>query len=192
MYSLPAFSWHVKMARCHLAPRTTVRGPGEVSAALILESILQQLAGRMGTDPVGLREKLMVQLPEEAVQAAVQAEAAALQAAVVDGGLDGAHPKAAVSCDNNCSSSHGMPHPKYLPKEEDTTNSSSSSSDSGSRKWGLITGLGSPLPLHQYTLPYMWQQLKVKAGYEARRAAVDEFNQQHRYKKRGLAMVPAR
>ncbi|XP_068165202.1 aldehyde oxidase 6 [Antennarius striatus] len=35
-----------------------------------------------------------------------------------------------------------------------------------------------------------WEECLVKSNYSARRAAVDQFNQQNRWKKRGMALIP--
>ncbi|XP_031708232.1 aldehyde oxidase 6 isoform X2 [Anarrhichthys ocellatus] len=35
-----------------------------------------------------------------------------------------------------------------------------------------------------------WEECKVKSDYGARRAAVDQFNQQNRWKKRGMSIIP--
>ena len=43
-----------------------------------------------------------------------------------------------------------------------------------------------------YTLPRVWQQLRKGCGYDARRAAVAEFNKGSLWRKRGIAMTPVR
>ncbi|XP_041821797.1 aldehyde oxidase 6 isoform X2 [Chelmon rostratus] len=35
-----------------------------------------------------------------------------------------------------------------------------------------------------------WEECKVKSDYSARRRAADQFNQQHRWKKRGMSIIP--
>lgn len=35
-----------------------------------------------------------------------------------------------------------------------------------------------------------WEECKVKSDYAARRSAVDQFNQQNRWKKRGMSIIP--
>lgn len=35
-----------------------------------------------------------------------------------------------------------------------------------------------------------WDQCKSKSDHDSRRAAVDRFNQQNRWKKRGMAVIP--
>lgn len=35
-----------------------------------------------------------------------------------------------------------------------------------------------------------WEECKAKSDYDARRSAVDQFNQQNRWKKRGMSIIP--
>ncbi|PWZ00249.1 putative xanthine dehydrogenase [Testicularia cyperi] len=46
--------------------------------------------------------------------------------------------------------------------------------------------------LVDWNVPLLWQQLKQSGDFEARSRAVDEFNARHRYKKRGIAMIPTK
>ncbi|KAF9292879.1 hypothetical protein BGZ88_006024 [Linnemannia elongata] len=46
--------------------------------------------------------------------------------------------------------------------------------------------------LKDWHLPKGYYQLKEKANYDARRAAVDEFNKQSKWRKRGLAFIPTK
>jgi xanthine dehydrogenase/oxidase len=46
--------------------------------------------------------------------------------------------------------------------------------------------------LADYHVPQMISAVREEADFETRRAAVDAFNQRHRYKKRGLAMIPTK
>jgi xanthine dehydrogenase/oxidase len=46
--------------------------------------------------------------------------------------------------------------------------------------------------LQDYHVPQMLKAVREEANFETRRQAVDEFNQRHRYKKRGLAMIPTK
>ena len=43
-----------------------------------------------------------------------------------------------------------------------------------------------------YNLPNIWGQLEDSSEFEARKAAVDEFNAQNKWRKRGISMVPMR
>jgi xanthine dehydrogenase/oxidase len=46
--------------------------------------------------------------------------------------------------------------------------------------------------LQDYHVPQMLKAVREEADFETRRQAVDEFNQRHRFKKRGLAMIPTK
>ncbi|EPQ25875.1 uncharacterized protein PFL1_06549 [Pseudozyma flocculosa PF-1] len=46
--------------------------------------------------------------------------------------------------------------------------------------------------LVDWNVPALWDQVKRQGDYEARRAAVDRFNAEHRFRKRGLALVPTK
>ncbi|OLL25899.1 Xanthine dehydrogenase [Neolecta irregularis DAH-3] len=41
-------------------------------------------------------------------------------------------------------------------------------------------------------VPIMYQQMKEEVNYEARRNSVDKFNRSHRYKKRGISLIPTK
>lgn len=58
---------------------------------------------------------------------------------------------------------------------------------------GVVTmALGSSIPASLYTLPRLWEQLKVDAQYSQRRAAVATFNKHSTWLKRGISITPAR
>lgn len=46
--------------------------------------------------------------------------------------------------------------------------------------------------LQDWNVPTLWQQIKKSSDFDRRRAEVDEFNAQNRWKKRGLAMMPTK
>ncbi|EST04997.1 Aldehyde oxidase/xanthine dehydrogenase, molybdopterin binding [Kalmanozyma brasiliensis GHG001] len=46
--------------------------------------------------------------------------------------------------------------------------------------------------LVDWNVPTLWEQLKRSGQLEARTKAVDEFNATHRYRKRGLSMIPTK
>jgi xanthine dehydrogenase/oxidase len=41
-------------------------------------------------------------------------------------------------------------------------------------------------------IPLLLTQIKEEANYEARKAAVDEFNRKHKYRKRGISLIPTK
>lgn len=139
----------------------------QVSAIVMIEHILQQLAQALGHNPDSFRTSLMIKLPDEVVKAAKAAEEAAGSAATVSRDSTAACPEdRAGSC---------LPHPKHHPAGPP-----------------LSTTTGKPIELFNYTLPYMWQQLQAASGYSERRAAVGAFNKANRLRKMGLALVPIR
>ncbi|SNX84972.1 probable xanthine dehydrogenase [Melanopsichium pennsylvanicum] len=46
--------------------------------------------------------------------------------------------------------------------------------------------------LVDWNVPTLWEQLKQSGDFEKRSKAVDDFNAKHRYKKRGIAMIPTK
>lgn len=46
--------------------------------------------------------------------------------------------------------------------------------------------------LIDWNVPALWSELKVSGDYEKRRAAVEDFNKQNRWRKRGISMVPTK
>lgn len=46
--------------------------------------------------------------------------------------------------------------------------------------------------LEHFTLPQLWNQLKLSCNFPRARVEVDEFNTQNRWKKRGIAMIPTK
>jgi xanthine dehydrogenase/oxidase len=57
-------------------------------------------------------------------------------------------------------------------------------------KEGDITYFGQTL--ENSTIGRIWAELKASSKYDETRRAVDAFNAENRYRKRGLAMVPTR
>jgi xanthine dehydrogenase/oxidase len=46
--------------------------------------------------------------------------------------------------------------------------------------------------LDDWHVPLMYQQIIEESNYEARRAAVEEFNAEHKWQKKGLALIPTK
>lgn len=44
----------------------------------------------------------------------------------------------------------------------------------------------------KWNVPKMWKQLHDELGYEARKLSISEFNAKHKYKKRGLCVLPTK
>lgn len=47
-------------------------------------------------------------------------------------------------------------------------------------------------PLKDWHVPLMYSQVQSESHYAARRAAVDKFNAEHKWRKRGLALIPTK
>jgi xanthine dehydrogenase/oxidase len=46
--------------------------------------------------------------------------------------------------------------------------------------------------LQDWHVPLMWEQVREESNYDRRRAAVDKFNQEHKWQKKGLALIPTK
>ena len=42
----------------------------------------------------------------------------------------------------------------------------------------------------QWNMPALWRQFRAESEFDARAAAVEDYNAKHRWKKRGIAMMP--
>ena len=47
-------------------------------------------------------------------------------------------------------------------------------------------------PMNQYTLPKVWDGVKKQVDYAAKQKEVEQFNRNHAWLKRGVAMTPTR
>lgn len=47
-------------------------------------------------------------------------------------------------------------------------------------------------PLTDWHVPLMYEQVRSESGYDSRRAAAEAFNASHRWRKRGLALIPTK
>lgn len=47
-------------------------------------------------------------------------------------------------------------------------------------------------PLTDWHVPLMYEQVRNESGYDSRRAAAEAFNASHRWRKRGLALIPTK
>jgi xanthine dehydrogenase/oxidase len=45
---------------------------------------------------------------------------------------------------------------------------------------------------HDWHIPLMLEQVRKEADYDSRRAAVEKFNSEHKWRKRGIAMIPTK
>ena len=56
LYAIPNVDVEIKMVKTNLAPRTTVRAPGTIQCAMILEEVLERVANHLNLDPAKVRE----------------------------------------------------------------------------------------------------------------------------------------
>ncbi|KAK9918869.1 hypothetical protein WJX75_007680 [Coccomyxa subellipsoidea] len=63
-YAFPAFHFDLHLCRANLPPHTAVRGPGEIQATMLAEHVIEHVAARLGLDPVSVRERNFLQLPD--------------------------------------------------------------------------------------------------------------------------------
>lgn len=57
---------------------------------------------------------------------------------------------------------------------------------------GVTTVLGRFISSDTYTLPLLWQQLLSSSQYSARLSAVQQYNRDHAWSKRGIVVTPVR
>jgi hypothetical protein len=141
----------VKVARCNLPPRTTVRGPGKASSVIIIEQVLQQLAATLGQDPLQFRESLMMKIPPDCLAAAAAREAAAAEmntsssSSNTHGHQNSAATTTAATAAAAATAAPGslsrIPHPKYFAdignfSVKNGSSSGRSSGDVGSSSGG--------------------------------------------------------
>ena len=122
-YRLPHLRVSSEALLTNLPTRTAVRGPGEIAASYVIETVLEHVAHATGLDAELVR-----------------------RVNFFDAATDG---EQALKAPNGTS-------------------------------------------LAPYTVPRLWEQLKAEAEYEAKLAAVRDFNRDNRWKKRGLSMTPVR
>lgn len=130
VYHIPNMRVEAVLLRTHVAPRTSVRGPGEIQGILGIEVVMEHVAAELGLAPEVVRERNFL---AEKVPVAEGEEEALMHSTL------GKH---------------------FLPST--------------------------------YTLHRLWRELKVKADFDARKAAVEQFNRDNVWRKRGISMMPTR
>ena len=48
------------------------------------------------------------------------------------------------------------------------------------------------MKLNDWHIPSIYEQVKVSSEYEIRRKEIDEFNETHKWRKRGLSLIPTK
>ena len=56
LYAIPNIDIDIKLVRTNLPPRTAMRAPGVLNAAMVMEEILERVASYLGKDQVHIRE----------------------------------------------------------------------------------------------------------------------------------------
>ena len=66
VYDIPNIDLDLKVVRTNLPPRTIMRGPGFMDAAMLIEQVLEHVAGTLGADPAAVRQLNFLQAPNAA------------------------------------------------------------------------------------------------------------------------------
>ena len=48
------------------------------------------------------------------------------------------------------------------------------------------------MTLNDWHIPSLYEQVKLSSEYERRRQAINEFNEKHKWRKRGLSLIPTK
>jgi CO/xanthine dehydrogenase Mo-binding subunit len=184
-FDLPASRTRVRLARTNLPPRTIMRAPGTLQAALTVEAVLEAVAAATGVGTVAVRERNLLTHP--LLAGPRKPCAGALAAGTHDAAADAAaahggdpHPSPADLADDEAMAGEvGLP-----PLKPD-----------GTTDVAVTSAFGKELPLDQYSIPRLWAELKARADLDGRTAAVAAFNADPArppWTKRGLAATACR
>jgi len=126
VYQIDNMFLRAYMKKTHDGPSTSVRGPGHFEAVLVIETIIDKIAGVCGLLPEKVREV------------------------------------------------NFLPHKKFLATQ------------------GLKGGIIPPALVEGNGFIPLWNRLVRESKYWERKAKIDEFNRTNKYRKRGIAITPAR
>lgn len=219
-YDIPNFRYAVRLARCHLPPRTTVRAPGEINAQLVMEHIMSQVALAVGADAAAVRERNMLGMNQQVYPTTAPSNGHANGMSRDAGACsDGQHAHGVESSTNSTSTSNSKNgvdetslHPDAAPaagNQQDFNVGQQNGSCNGSQvsssllpphpntlpdddEQYVTTILGKQIPARLFTLPYIWHSLKSACSYQQRYESVVQYNACHVWRKKGIAMVPTR
>ncbi|KAL3141630.1 hypothetical protein ABBQ32_004865 [Trebouxia sp. C0010 RCD-2024] len=210
VYELPNLHLEGKMCRTNLVPRTIVRGPGFLNAVMIMEQVVEHVAGYLGLDATLVRERnFMYPKDLPAHPYAPTTPKPKSQVHTPD-----ATDTPTKTDDQNCNGKA-----EFLEAQSEAK--SSSDDDKGRKDMGetpskrgttpdvvcgrfqmkepganaseaSVHSSGRDFPVNQYTLPQVWEGVKKQADYAAKQREVEEFNRTHAWLKRGVAMTPTR
>eukprot|EP00466_Bigelowiella_natans_P006090 jgi/Bigna1/80905/fgenesh1_pg.75_\ len=150
VYQIDNMFLRAYMKKTHDGPSTSVRGPGHFEAVLVIETIIDKIAGVCGLLPEKVREVNF--LPHKKFLA-------------TQGVLDAGSYKT-YNAVSNC-----IEH---------------------SRLRGLKGGIIPPALVEGNGFIPLWNRLVRESKYWERKAKIDEFNRTNKYRKRGIAITPAR
>ncbi|KAK9842187.1 hypothetical protein WJX84_005055 [Apatococcus fuscideae] len=175
-YAFPNMSVDIKLCRCNIAPKTIVRGPGFLNAALVAEHILEHVAQHLDLDPVvPVVRDPQSPLPTPLSQA--QASEDLVSRALTKLRYIGSLLQPALA-------------PQQLPQTGCIWRIAPA--DDVLRPGDVRTPLGTHIKAGSFTLWRVWDGVKKMSNFYQRRAEVQEFNSQHAWRKRGIALSPVR
>ncbi|DBA80138.1 TPA: hypothetical protein ACH3X2_007614 [Trebouxia sp. C0005] len=215
VYELPNLHVEGKMCRTNLMPRSIVRGPGFLNAVMIMEQVIEHVAGYLGLDATLVRERNFMRpkdLPAHPYPAPPLPEPST-----------SALKPVTKADDQNCngkaqhlvaySESNGTRHVsggQELSEQGDRGGTGSldqkrngSTPDvvcgrfqfkelNGDKADAATVSAGRDFPVNQYTLPQVWDGVKRQVDYAAKQKEVEDFNKSHAWLKRGIAVTPTR
>ena len=72
VYDIENIDLDLKVVRTNLPPRTIMRGPGFMDAAMVIEQVLEHVVNYLGSDPAETRRLNFLKAPNELPQQSEQ------------------------------------------------------------------------------------------------------------------------
>ncbi len=72
VYDIPNIDLDLKVVRTNLPPRTIMRGPGFMDAAMVIEQVLEHAVNYLGSDPEATRRLNFLKAPNEVARQIVK------------------------------------------------------------------------------------------------------------------------
>ena len=190
-YFVPHMAVRAKAFRTATATRTAMRGPGEIQASIIMESVLERVAAASAAAAVaaGQLEAAAGGSPEKAALAPFSTMAHVQR--VRDLNLFPAPlPKAAKAAQAAAAAAAASDQ-----DPDDTTIDEDGDGEDGSGAAGpaeeKVCDISGDALTH-YTMHELWPALKAQARLDERIAAAGAYNAGSRWRKRGVAMTPVK
>eukprot|EP00884_Botryococcus_braunii_P010388 jgi/Botrbrau1/19350/Bobra.0073s0075.1 len=165
-YRLPNSYWEAKLAKTNLPPRTIMRGPGTMQAVFFIENVIEAVAAKLGLDPVLVRERNLY------THTLLTKDRKPCAGVLPDNVRAAEVPSDVLPPDD------APPEDGYTPGEV--------------TDHAIDTSFGIKIPLDQYSVQTLWKELKEKSQYEQRYGEIKQYNQEHKWQKRGISMTSAR